>query len=116
MSNDATNVTLRKVHDILVVELPAVLNAETQPHFNEKVEYALADTPGALILDFSRVGSADAAGVQALDFAFVRSAEIDMPLALTGLAPAVKPLVETAGYLERAGYFATVDEAVASGL
>jgi anti-anti-sigma regulatory factor len=65
MSNDAMNVTLRKVHDILVVELPVALNAETRPHINEKVEYAMADTPGALILDFARVTAADAEGLQA---------------------------------------------------
>ena len=48
-------VTLRKVKDLLVVQLPPALSAETKEEFNEKVQYALADTPAVLILDFARV-------------------------------------------------------------
>src|SRR5690349_13760784 len=72
--------TLRKVKDILILQLPTALSADTKDDFDEKVEYALADTPGVLILDFANVQSVDEAGLKGLDFAFMRCEEIETPL------------------------------------
>ncbi|HEX7880248.1 MAG TPA: STAS domain-containing protein [Candidatus Eisenbacteria bacterium] len=115
MSNPE-KITLRKVKDILIVQLPAALSADTKEDFDEKVEYALADTPGVLILDFAKVTSADAAGVKSLDFAFMRCEEIDTPLIMAAVADSIRPALEAAGYLKRGEESATADEAVQANL
>jgi anti-anti-sigma regulatory factor len=109
-------ITLRKVKDILIVQLPTALSADTKEDFDEKVEYALADTPGVLILDFAKVTAADAAGLNSLDFAFMRCEEIDTPLILAAVAPAIRPALDAAGYLKRGEEAATADEAVEANL
>jgi anti-anti-sigma regulatory factor len=109
-------ITLRKVKDILVVQLPPALTAATKDDFDEKVEYALADTPGVLILDFAKVTSADAAGVMGLEFGFMRCEEIDTPLILAAVSNTIRPALEAAGYLKRAEEAATADEAVQANL
>ena len=115
MSNE-NKVTLRKVKDILIVQLPPALSAATKEDFDEKVEYALADTPGVLILDFAKVTSADADGVKSLHFAFMRCEEIDTPLILAAVSPAIRPSLDAAGYLKRGEEAATADEAVEANL
>lgn len=109
-------VTLRKVKDLLVVQLPPALSAETKEEFNEKVQYALADTPAVLILDFARVESADADGIQSIRFAFLRCDEIDTPLILAGVSDAIRPGLVEAGYFKNAEEMATADEAVEKNL
>lgn len=115
MSN-VNKVTLRKVKDLLVVELPPALSAETKEEFNEKVQYALADTPAVLIIDFARVQSADADGIKSIHFAFLRCDEIDTPLILAGIPDAIRPGLVEAGYFKKAEEMATADEAVEKNL
>ncbi|TPW16322.1 MAG: hypothetical protein FD129_744 [bacterium] len=115
MSSD-NKVTLRKVKDILVVQLPSALSAETQEDFNEKVQYALADTPAVLIIDFAKVQSADADGIKSIHFAFLRCDEIDTPLILAAVSEAIRPGLVAAGYFAKAEEAATADEAVEANL
>lgn len=114
--SDASKVTLRKVKDILVVQLPAALSADTREDFNEKVQYALADTPAVLILDFAKVQSADAEGLQSIHFAFLRCDEIDTPLILAAVSDTIRPALVEAGYFEKAEEAVTADEAVEKNL
>ena len=115
MSND-NKVTLRKVKDLLVVQLPSALSAETGEEFNEKVQYALADTPAVLIIDFARVQSADADGIKSIHFAFLRCDEIDTPLILAAVPESIRPALTDAGYFANAEEAATADEAVQANL
>ncbi len=110
-------VTTRKVRDIVIVDLPETIDASTETSFNEKVEWAMADTPGAVIVNFEPVKTANAAGVKALGFLFMRAQEVDIPVILAGADPSVEPLLDKAGYLKQAaGTAADVDEALESDM
>lgn len=111
--SDSPTVTTRMVRDILVVELPPTLAADLQKPFNEKVEYALADTPGVVVLDCSKVTTADPAGMKALDFLFTRCAEIDLPVVVAAARPELLQLVRDAGYIGLIETEPTVEDALA---
>lgn len=111
--SDSPTVTTRMVRDILVVELPPTLAADLERPFNEKVEYALADTPGVVILDCSKVTVADAAGTKALDFLFTRCAEIDLPVVVAAAGPDLLRMVRDAGYIGLVEVEPTVEDALA---
>lgn len=110
---DNAGVTHRKVDDIFILELPARLDAASGAEANRWVEWGLADSPGVVVVDFSRTTEADAAGVEAFKFLFARAAEVDIEVGFAGLGAGLKPQMEAAGYLKRAQAFDTVDEAVA---
>ena len=110
--SDASQVTTRRVRDVCVVELPGSFTSESSQSFNEKVEWALADTPGGVVVDFSAVQSADSGGVNALKFLFERSREVDIPVVFSGVSAATRTLLEQGGYLKSAQVATNVDEAV----
>ena len=112
-----SEVTTRKVRDIVIVDLPAKIDAGTAASFNEKVEWALADTPGVVIVNFAPVKQSEPAGVKALDFLFLRTQEVDIPVVLAGADDAIRKLLDDAGYLKQAaGTAASVDEALDSDM
>lgn len=111
--SDSQSVTTRMVRDILIVELPATLSAGIQTSFNEKVEYALADTPGVVILDCGQVTACDEAGMKSLDFLFTRAGEIDLPVVVAAASQTLLGTLRGAGYIELVEIEPTVEEALA---
>jgi len=112
-----SEVTTRRVRDIVIVDLPETIDAGTEASFNEKVEWALADTPGVVIVNFEPVKKSDAAGIKALDFLFMRTAEVDIPVVLAGAGADLQKQLESAGYLgQAAGSAGSVDEALDSDM
>jgi anti-anti-sigma factor len=105
-------VTTRRIRDVVVVELPATFTSESEQQFNEKVEWALADTPAGVVLDFSQVKSIDGGGVGALDFLFMRTEEVDIPVVICCSDDPILAQLEEAGYLHAAQQAESVDEAV----
>ena len=111
MTNDASQVNTRRIRDVVIVELPPAFTSEAEKSLSQKIEWELADTPGGVVLDFSRVTSADDGGMKALKWLFRRTDEIDLPVMIVGLGGSVRPIVESAGYLDYADEADTVEEA-----
>lgn len=111
--SDNSGVTHRKVDDIFILELPARLDAASGAEANRWVEWGLADSPGAVIVDFSRTTGIDAAGLDAFKFLFGRAAEVDIEVGFAAVGAGLTAQLEGAGYLKRARGFATVDDALA---
>jgi anti-anti-sigma regulatory factor len=111
MTDNSNQVTSRRIRDVVVVELPASFTSDIEKPFNEKVEWALADTPGGVVVDFSRVTVVDQGGIEGLKFLFKRTREIDLPVGLAGVSDSTKALLDQAGFLRHAELYNSVDEA-----
>lgn len=111
MTDNSNQVTSRRIRDVVIVELPASFTSEIEKPFNEKVEWALADTPGGVVVDFSRVTVVDQGGIEGLKFLFKRTREIDLPVGLAGVNDSTKALLDQAGFLRYAELYDSVDVA-----
>jgi anti-anti-sigma regulatory factor len=111
MTDNSNQVTSRRIRDVAIVELPASFTSDVEKQFNEKVEWALADTPGGVVVDFSRVTMVDQGGIAGLKFLFKRTREIDIPVGLAGVNETAKALIDQAGFLRYAELYGNVDEA-----
>jgi anti-sigma B factor antagonist len=93
-----------------VVRLEGQLSLETVSGFNESIR---AETAPLVILDLSSVDYIDSAGVGALVQLLVRCKKAQGQLALTGLNPRNRAVLEVAQVLKLFPNYASADEAAA---
>lgn len=113
MTNPETGVTHRKIDDIFILELPAHFSAAAGSEANRWVEWGMADSPGVVIVDFTKTTGADADAIPSFQFLFDRAAEVDIEVGLAGMNATLRGLMDAAGFVKRARTFDTVDDAVA---
>ena len=91
-----------------VVELNGNLNLETVAGFNRELR---EESAPALLLDFANVQWLDSAGVGALVQLLVRRAKTGQALAISGLSPRNRAVLEVAQVLKLFSVFPSADEA-----
>ncbi|MFI6731659.1 STAS domain-containing protein [Nonomuraea sp. NPDC050451] len=96
---------------VTVISLEGQLDSETAPRVQQDLQ-ALFPSEGLIVLDLSRTLYMSSAGLRVLLLVYRQAQHGTVRLALTGLSPDVRAIMEATGFL---GFF-TVVESVEQGV